>query len=348
MKVYYIVYQKKSLFTIKISFFNRFVHYFFLIFFCILSFAMYQNRPKVVVLCGPTGSGKTNFSLLLAKKFFGSVISADSRQLYRGMTIGTAKPVGKWRWKWWRCVYEVDGVEHYNLDWLSPKKTFSAAEFKTNAQTWITSIQKKKKVPFIVGGTGLYIDAVVDNLSFPKVLADQALRDELSQKSLEQLLVQLDEIDPEAGAMIDRHNPRRVIRALEVSLLSGTPFSAQRSKGEKQYDVLYLGVSVSKEELDQRLDARIDTMIEQGLVEEVKRLIKKYPFTLPSMSGIGYREFQGFVNGTETIEQAITTLKADTRQYAKRQMTWFKRRKDVVWCETYEEMERAVADFLKK
>jgi tRNA dimethylallyltransferase len=279
--------------------------------------------PKLIVLCGPTGSGKTDISLLLAKKFCGTMISADSRQLYRDMTIGTAKPVGTWGWQAFRRVYIVDRVVHYNLDWLSPKKTFSAAEFKEKAQKWIARIHKKKQIPFLVGGTGLYIDAVVDNLSFPKVVANQELRDELSQKSLEQLLVQLDEMDPEAGAIIDRHNPRRVIRALEVSLLSGTPFSAQRTKGEKQYDVLYLGVSVSKEELDRRLDARIDTMVAQGLIQEVQMLVKKYPFTLPSMSGIGYREFQGFVNRTETIEQAITILKTDTRQYAKRQLTWF-------------------------
>ena len=180
------------------------------------------------------------------------------------------------------------------------------------------------------------------------MVANQKLRDELSRKSLEELLVQLDEIDPEAGAMIDRNNPRRVIRALEVSLLSGTPFSAQRTKGEQLFDVLYLGVSVSKEELDRRLDARIENMEASGLVQEVQRLAKKYPFTLPSMSGIGYREFEGFVGGTETLEQAFTTLKTDTRQYAKRQMTWFRRRKDIVWCETYEEMEREVAGFLKK
>lgn len=307
-----------------------------------------MQLPKLVIICGPTGSGKTDMSLRLVKQFGGSVVSADSRQLYRDMTIGTAKPPGTWVWQGLHRVYMVDGVVHYNLDWLSPKKTFSAAEFKAKAQKWIIRIQKKKQVPFLVGGTGLYIDAVVDNLSFPKVVANQELRDELFQKSLEELLIQLDEIDPEAGAMIDRHNPRRVIRALEVSLLSGTPFSAQRSKGEKQYDVLYLGVSVPKEELDRRLDVRIDMMIEQGLVEEVGRLVKKYSFTLPSMSGIGYREFQGFVKGTETVEQAIAALKTDTRQYAKRQLTWFKRRKDVVWCQTYEEMERAVADFLKK
>lgn len=316
--------------------------------FCVYYGNMSLVVPKLIVLCGPTGSGKTDVSLRLAKKFHGSVISADSRQLYKDMTVGTAKPVGEWRWRGFRRVYVVDGVEHYNLDWLSPKKTFSAAEFKTKAQTWIVRIHKNKQIPFMVGGTGLYIDAVVDNLSFPKVVADQQLRNELSQKSLEELLVQLDDIDPEAGAMIDRNNPRRVIRALEVSLLSGVPFSAQRTKGEKLYDVLYLGVSVPKEELDRRLDTRIDTMKECGLVEEVQRLAKKYPFTLPSMSGIGYREFEGFVNGRETLDQAIAKLKIDTRQYAKRQMTWFKRRNDIVWCETYEEIERSVAEFLKK
>jgi tRNA dimethylallyltransferase len=308
---------------------------------------MSVQLSKLVVLCGPTGSGKTDLSLRLAKRFCGSAISADSRQLYKDMTIGTAKPVGRWQWRGWRRVYVVNEVLHYNLDWLSPKQTFSAAEFKVKAQKWITCIQKKNHVPFIVGGTGLYIDAVVDNLSFPKILADQALRNELSQKTLEELLVQLDEVDPEAGMTIDRNNPRRVIRALEVSLLSGTPFSAQRTKGEKQYDVLYLGVSVSKEELDRRLDARIDAMIEQGLVSEVKKLAKKYSFILPSMSSIGYREFEGFVNGTETLEQAIIKLKTDTHQYAKRQMTWFKRRKEIVWCETYEEMEKLVAEFLR-
>ncbi len=307
---------------------------------------MNTSLPKLIILCGPTGSGKTDFSLRLAKKFCGSVISADSRQLYKDMTVGTAKPVGEWRWRGLCRVYVVDGVEHYNLDWLSPKKTFSAAEFKDKAQKWIACIQKKNHVPFIVGGTGLYIDSVVDNLSFPKVVANQELRDELSQKSSEELLAQLDEVDPEAGMTIDRNNPRRVIRALEVSLLSGTPFSAQRTKGEKLYDVLYLGVSVSKEELGRRLDRRIDMMVESGLIEEVRGLAKKYPFSLPSMSSIGYREFEGFVSGTETLEKTITKLKTDTRQYAKRQMTWFRRRNDIVWCETYEEMEGCVAEFL--
>lgn len=309
---------------------------------------MSQCLPKLIVLCGPTGSGKTDLSLRLAKRFGGAIVSADSRQLYKEMTIGTAKPIGRWQWRGFRRVYIVEGIEHYNLDWLSPKKVFSAAEFKMRARKWIGRVLKQKQVPFVVGGTGLYIDALVDNLSFPKVVANQELRNELSQKSLEELLVQLDEVDPEAGAMIDRNNPRRVIRALEVSLLSGTPFSAQRIKGEKLYDVLYLGVSVPKEELDRRLDRRIDMMMEGCLVEEVRKLAKKYPFSLPSMSGIGYREFEGFVKGEETLEQAIVKLKTDTRQYAKRQMTWFKRRNDIVWCKVYEEMEERVAEFLKR
>lgn len=308
-----------------------------------------HRLPKLVVLLGPTASGKTSWSLQLARQFGGEVVSADSRQIYRDMSIGTAKAPGEWVRHGLRRVYEVEGVPHHLIDFLNPGKRFSVAEFRDRALKHIKTIYKKEKTPFVVGGTGLYISAVVDNLHIPRIPPNPKLRESLGEKSTEELIHLLRQMDPAAADMIDTKNKRRLVRALEVCIFSGEPFSKQQKKGDPLFDVLQIGIDVPREELDRRIDVRIDEMIEQGLVDEVSLLVKRrYGWNLSSMNGIGYRQLRPFIEGTGTLEDAVAQLKKDTKKYARRQLTWFRRDPRIVWCKTYEEAEERIAEFLNR
>lgn len=303
--------------------------------------------PKLIVLCGPTASGKTQWGIDLAKRFNGEVISADSRQVYKKMTIGTAKPRGEWRWNGLRRSFFVDDVPHHLLDFLDPGKVFSVAEFRDRALKYTKLAYQQGRVPMIVGGTGLYISSLVDNFVIPRVSANQKLRRSLEEKPLAELVVLLEKLDPEAARTIDVQNPRRVIRALEVCILTGDPFSHQRKKGEPMFEVLQIGIKVSREVLSQRISDRVDQMLADGLVDEVKKLLKqKYGWHLPSMNGIGYRQLKDHLEDKCDVAMAAERLKRDTRQLARRQMTWFRRDSRIVWCENFAEAEDAVANFL--
>ncbi|MBI2037942.1 MAG: tRNA (adenosine(37)-N6)-dimethylallyltransferase MiaA [Candidatus Magasanikbacteria bacterium] len=289
---------------------------------------MNKKLPKIIVIVGPTASGKTDLGLLLAKKFNGEIISADSRQVYKKMDIGTAKPKGEWI----SGSYVVDGVPHYMMDIVEPDKDFSLADFKARAIKHIQDILQRNKLPIIVGGTGLYVWTIIDNLDIPKIKPDLQLRKNLEEKTLAELAAMLQEIDPESAKKIDLKNPRRVLRALEVAITSGESFFAQRTKSNPLFEALQVGIEVSKEELNDRIDARVDKQITEGLVEETKQLAQiGYGWNLPSMSGIGYRQMGYYIKGEMTLEEAIATLKKDTKRYAKRQMTWFKRDKRIEW-----------------
>jgi len=286
-----------------------------------------NGLPKIAVILGPTGSGKTDLGIEVAKKYNGEIISADSRQVYRQMNIGTAKPKGEWK----NGAYFVDGVPHYLMDIIDPDENFTVVDFKERAITRIDDILKRGKLPIIVGGTGLYISSIVDNLDIPKVAPDAALRTELERKNPDELAQMLKEIDPESSAKIDLKNSRRVLRALEVAMVSGESFFEQRRKQAPIYEAHEFGINLSREELYRRLDARVDRQIKDGLIDEVKDLSQKYSWDLPSMSGIGYKQIGYYLRGEMTLEQAIETLKRDTRRYAKRQKTWFKRDKKIIW-----------------
>lgn len=288
---------------------------------------MNKNLPKILVVLGPTASGKTGLGVALAKQFNGEIISADSRQVYKGMDIGTGKPRGEWQ----QGKYLVEGVPHYLMDVIKPNQEFSLADFKQQAVAAIQDILSRGKLPIIVGGTGLYIWSIVDNLDIPKVPPSSALRKSLENKPLEELVKLLGQVDPEARKKVDVKNPRRVLRALEVSILSGESFVKQQTKSPPLFEALQIGLDWPRPELYERIKKRVEGMMKMGLLAEAESLAKKYPWTLPSMSGIGYRELGEYLRGEVSLAAAVEQIKRDTRNYAKRQMTWFKRDKRTHW-----------------
>ncbi len=302
----------------------------------------------MIVLLGPTACGKTSWSLDFAKKYNGEIISADSRQIYKKMTIGTAKAVGEWKRNGLRKTYYVNDMPHHLIDFLDPGKRFTVAEFRDKAIKYGKMAHKHGRVPIVAGGTGLYIHSIVDNLQIPRVVANKKLRKSFEEKTEEELLQWLKQIDPKSAKTIDPKNKRRIIRALEVTILSGTPFSEQQKKGDPIFNILQIGIETPREVLYDRINTRVDEMIEEGLIDEIKQLMKKYIWELPSMSGIGYRQFKDYFDGKYSLPDAVEHLKRDTRRYAKRQLTWFKRDKRIHWCKTKEEAEKLIENFLKE
>jgi len=312
--------------------------------------------PKIIVILGPTASGKSGLAVKLAKKFGGEVISADSRQVYKGMDIGTAKP----------AKTETEQIRHYLIDIKNPNQNYTVAQYKKDAIIAIKKVLAKNKLPILCGGTGLYIKAVVDNLEIPEVKPNFRLRKkletELQQKGLNFLYEKLIKLDPEATYIIDKYNPRRVIRALEITFQTKKPFSSQRKKGEKIFDVLEIGLKLPPEKLKWKIEKRVDQMIKDGLIKETTNLLKKYPANLSVFDAIGYHEIINCLQGKISLSEAIRQIKSNTWHYAKRQMTWFKKparqqpepqamaggNKDIKWIEKYSEAEKLVKNFLNK
>lgn len=288
------------------------------------------SKPKILVILGPTASGKTALAIKLAKQFSGEVISADSRQIYKGMGIATGTPKGTWRQHHGGRAYFVSGVPHYLVDCLKPNQSFSVADFKNRATRLITKILKRGKLPIIVGGTGLYIWSLVDNLKVFPVKPNIKLRLELEVKSLPELVSLLKASDSKSANVVDLKNKRRVVRALEL-IAQGKNTDSLRQKGQSKYIFLQIGLKFSRPELYKRIDVRIEKQIKAGLAVEAKTLLSKYPLTLPSMSGIGYKEVASYLNGQATLEEAALKIKINTHRYAKRQETWFKRDKQIIW-----------------
>ncbi len=290
-----------------------------------------KKLPKVIVIVGPTASGKTALAVKIAKKFNGEIVSADSRQIYRGMDIGTAKPSKK----------EMAGVPHHLIDIKNPGQNYTAAEYKRDAVKAIKSILKKGKLPILAGGTGLYVKAVVDNLKIPEVKPDPKLRKklekEIQSRGLNFVFQKLIKLDPEAAYIVDPKNPRRIIRALEIALKTKKPFSSQRKTGKPMFNFIQIGISLPKDRLNERINRRVDSMIKSGLVEEVKTLVKKYGRSQKSFDAIGYREIIDFLNGKISLEEAAELIKKNTRNYAKRQLTWFKKDRRIHWVKNQNE-----------
>lgn len=295
-----------------------------------------KSLPKLVVILGPTASGKTALGIRLARLFSGEIISADSRQVYRGMDIGTAK------------VRDSGGVPHHLIDVVDPDQPFTVADWKRLALAAADDIARRGKLPVVVGGTGLYIQSIVDNSDIPAVPPNVTLRKSLETKSDRELLLLAKKFDPTFVGSQDARNRRRVVRALEVAILTGEAFTTQRRKGPPLFDVLEIGLAVPRRDLYAAIDARVAQQIDEGLIDEVRHLLKKYPATLPSMSAIGYREIVAYLNGDLTLEQAIERIQFATHAYVRRQMTWFRRDRRIQWVAANEDAASLVAKFLKK
>jgi len=297
---------------------------------------------KLIVILGPTASGKSELAIKLAKKFKGEIVSADSRQVYKGMDIGTGKVTKK----------EREEILHYLIDIKNPNKIYTVGQYKKEAIKAINKIIKKGKSPFLVGGTGLYLKAVIENLEIPRVKPDWKLRKSLELKiktrGLKSLYDELIKIDPEAAYIVDSQNPRRIIRALEVAIKTKKPFSQQRKKGESLFDVLEIGLSLSEEKLKEKIEKRVNKMMKTGLVKEVQNLIKIYDKNLPTFDAIGYREIINYLNKKISLAEAIKKIKKNTWHFAKRQMTWFKKDKRIIWAENQGEAEKLIKKFLEK
>lgn len=292
-----------------------------------------EGRVLIVIL-GPTASGKSTMAVKLAQRFEGEIISADSRQVYKGMDIGTAKITQK----------EMKGIPHHLLGVASPKKRFTAVQYRKMALKAIDKIFKKGKVPILCGGTGFYIQAVVDGIVIPPVKPDWRLRLRLDQLSTEELFNELKKLDPRRAKIIDKANRRRLIRALEIVIKTKRPVPALK-KSPLPYPVLMIGFK--KDGLEKIINERVDKMFESGLEKEVKRLVEKYGWILP-LQTIGYQEWQDYFEGKIDKKTVKELIKLHQRQYVKRQMTWFKRDKRINWIKKQPEAEKLVEKFLYK
>ncbi len=280
---------------------------------------MDQSDLPLVAIVGPTASGKTALSLDLADRLNGEIVSADSRLVYAGLNIGTAKPTQAERAR----------APHHLIDILAPDETLSAAEYQRRAGETIAEIHARGRLPIFIGGTGQYVVAVLEGWSIPAVPPTPGVRAELETFAQDYgpaaLHARLQAVDPKAAAAIDYRNVRRVARALEVFLVSGSPISALQTRNPPPYRVLKLGLTLPREELYRRIDARIDAMVAQGLVQEIEGLLKAgYAWDLPAMSALGYREFRGYLSGSATLEDAVAEVRRNTRKLVRKQYNWFR------------------------
>lgn len=299
-----------------------------------------QKRQPLLVLIGPTAVGKTALSLTLAKEWNAEIISGDSMQVYRGMDIGTAK----------LPLAEREGIPHHLIDICDPEEPYSAADFQAGARATIKEIAARGKLPFIVGGTGLYIESLCYDYQFADNGSDEAFRAEqeayATEHGAEALHAKLAEVDPEAANRLHPNDLRRVIRALEVYHLTGQTFSEQQAgqKKESPYELCIIGLSMDRAVLYRRIEARIDEMLDQGLEEEVKRLLERElpPHAVP-MQALGYKELADYLRGHCSYDAAVERLKRDTRRFAKRQLSWFRHMKDIHWFDSGENFHNNLA-----
>lgn len=304
-----------------------------------------MEKSKVIVICGPTASGKTGLSIELAKKIDGQVVSADSMQIYKDMTIGTAKPT----------VEEMQGIKHYLIDHVSPSERYSVATYKKEAIEAIDKIIQDKKVPIIVGGTGLYINSLIYGIEYDDMEIDLEYRNELenivAQQGLDYLYEMAEKIDEEATRKISRNDKKRIFRILEIYKATGKTKTEQEIESRKQgpkYQYITFGINMDREKLYDRINQRVDIMIQNGLIEEVEELCKKYNEYPTAMQGLGYKEVVEFLEGNTTKEEMIEKIKMETRRYAKRQLTWFRRYEDIVWLNGLENIQNNIQIILEE
>jgi len=279
------------------------------------------NKPKVIAIVGATASGKTAYSIALAKKINGEIVSADSRLVYKGFDIGTAKPAQEER-----C-----GIPHHLIDIVEPEFEYSAGLYKKQAKEIINQILSRGAVPVIVGGTGLYIDILLRNYDLPQIEPDKNLRKTLKELDTDGLYRKLTELDKSAAESINFNDKKKIIRAIEIIKTTGKPLNETRGMQESEYEVEWIGRNFDRKTLYERIDNRVDLMFGAGLVEETKKLLEKHGRIPNLVNTIGYREVIGYLDGSYTIEEAVKLLKKNTRNYAKRQLTWFRKNKEIKW-----------------
>jgi len=308
-----------------------------------------KNHNKLLVIVGPNASGKSDLAVKLAKKFNGEVVSADSRQVYKGMDIGTGKvPRDKLKIKNEKLkIYLHQGIPHYLLDVASPKRRFTVAQYQKKAIEAIRKIQKKGKLPILCGGTGFYIQAVVDGIVIPEVKPDWKLREKLEKKTCDELYQQLKKLDPKRAKTIDKKNKRRLIRAIEIVLKTKKPVPPLKQR--RMFDVLIIGVKRDKKELKERIKKRLLRRFKLGMIKEVKKLHKSgVSWKRLEEFGLEYRFIAYYLQGKMKYEEMVKRLQKAIENYAKRQMTWFKRDKRIHWIKNYKGAEKLVKDFLTK
>lgn len=301
---------------------------------------MTKNKQKIIIILGPTASGKSSLAVAIAKKFNGEVISADSRQIYQELNIGSNKTTSE----------EQAGIKHYLLDIIKPDQDYSLHDWQHAAFQTITQINNQHKLPIICGGTGLYLSSILQNYQLPKT--DLALRKELEKHSLEQLIKQLEISDPEILTTIDTSNKVRVLRALEYVLAFKESLATNQKQADCPFDYLVFGIDPEREVLYKKIDQRVDQMLDLGLVAEVKNIYAKYQDkNLAALSGIGYKEIIQYLDGLTNLVDATELIKKNTRHYAKRQMTWFRRMEKqgikIHWNLTLTDIEKEINNFLK-
>ena len=296
-----------------------------------------MKKATVIIICGPTASGKTALSINLAKKINGEIISADSMQIYKDMDIGTAKPT----------VQEMEGIKHYLIDCVPPSKRYSVADFKVDATKAMEEIIQKEKIPIIVGGTGLYIDSLVYGINYNETKIDLEYRNYLEkqakEKGLEHLYNMAKEIDPDAMKKISQNDKKRICRVLEIYKSTGktkTQLEQESRSEEIPYNFKIFAINMDRAILYDRINKRVDIMINDGLIEEVKSLTSKYKEIPTAMQGLGYKEIVEYFNGKYSKEEAIEKIKMESRRYAKRQLTWFRRNKNIIWLDASNGIEK--------
>ncbi len=281
-----------------------------------------NNKIKVIAIVGATASGKTSYSIELAKKIGGEIVSADSRLVYKGFDIGTAKPT----------MQERQGIPHHLIDIVEPEFEYSAGLYKKDASKIIKEINNRGHIPIIVGGTGLYIDILLKNYQLPEIEANHNLRNDLKKLTKEELYKTLIQLDSNAAIAIDSNDTKKIIRAIEIIKTTGKPLDESRGKNiDNEYEIEWIGKNFDRKTLYKRIDERVDIMIQNGLIEETKTLLNKHGRIPNLVNTIGYREILGYIDNKYTLEEATDLLKKNTRNYAKRQLTWFRKNKNIKW-----------------
>ena len=304
-----------------------------------------MKKPTVIVICGPTASGKTALSIELAKRINGEIVSADSMQIYKDMDIGSAKVT----------VDEMQGIKHYLIDCVYPNERYSVANYKQDAKAAIEEIIQKGKTPIVVGGTGLYIDSLIYEIEYKDIKINEEYRKQLEQikdeEGLEVLYKKALEIDPKAMEKISPNDFKRITRILEIYEATGktkTEQEAESRLNEIPYDYKVFAIDYDREKLYERINKRVDIMLEKGLIEEVKTLLKKYSEFPTAMQGLGYKEVKQYFDKELTKEEMIEKIKQESRRYAKRQFTWFRKNKQTIWIDGQADMESNINIILEE